>query len=578
MRKIFISQWRFFLVSCAIGVSFCILGGRLVYLHLLKNEYYATEAQKIRERARQLPSLRGEIVDRNGNLLAYNLRKWIIGIDPSVVNNIDEESVATLARLLEKDVDWIKRRMVSKATKWRRLSNPVNETMYQKIVELKIDGIRGDLVSERFYPEKQLAAHVIGFLNAQQNPVSGVESAMNDYLKGQRGWHKTERDGKKRELVQCRKRVITPTNGASVALTIDLMVQKWTEQEIDIIVDKYSPKSVSVIVSECQTGNLLALANYPTFDLNQYNLTSIDHHRNRAITDTYEPGSTFKVVTVSAALEEGLIDSNSFFDCSGSELDYEGKRYSLPGEHGIKRQFSLKEVITHSSNRAAAQIGIRLGKTKLYQYARAFGYGEASGFLLGRESIGSLKTPSKWDSKTITRLPIGYAVGATPIQVHNTMTIIANGGILMEPRIIDSVFEEDNEEILPFPINAKRRVISQDTATKITSFLEGVVQPGGTAARIAMDDYQIAGKTGTTQKIINRSYSNKDHIGSFSGFFPASDPKLVITVVVDGAKVDRGNGYGGVVAAPSFKRLASKCIDYLGIRKENKKTRILAQQ
>ena len=591
MRKIFVSQWRFLLLTGVVGFSFCIIGTRLIYLHLLEGDYYATHAQNARQRMTLLSSQRGDIVDRNGNLLAITHSQWEIGVDPSVVEYIDIELMARLARLLNKDVGWLAKRMAPnqfktpdgaqwqrKEVKWRKLAGSVNETLYREILSLGIKGVRGNRVIKRFYPEKQLAAHLIGFLNAEQNAVSGVENAMNYYLEGQSGWLKTERDGKRRELVQFRKREIAPMDGANVTLTIDLMVQKWTEQEINTIVDKYNPQSVSIIISECQTGNLLALANYPTFDLNKYNLAPIDHHRNRAITDTYEPGSTFKVVTVSAALEEKIIDANSFFDCSESNIYHEGKQYSLPGEHGIKRQFSLKEVITKSSNRAAAQIGIQLGKTKLYQYAKAFGYGEASGFLLDRESIGVLRKPSKWDNKTITRLPIGYTVGATPIQVHNTMATIANGGILMEPRIIDSIFDQDNKELIFFSVNAKRRVISQNTAAKITSFLEGVVQQGGTAARIAMNDYQVAGKTGTTQKIVNRVYSNKDHISSFSGFFPASDPKLVITVVVDGAKVEGGNAYGGVVAAPAFKNLVTKCIDHLGIPQTIKERRVLAQQ
>ena len=596
MTKVFISQWRFFLVAGFVGFSFSVIGGRLIYLHLIGDKFYATQAEKTRERKTLLSSSqRGEIVDRNGNLLAYNHREWVIGVDPSVVENIDEGLIVSLAKLLSIDVDWVKGRMAPKETKtlhlgqteyekvqWRKLANSVNEKLYQEILSLGIKGVRGDPVIKRIYPEKHLAAHLIGFLNTEQKPVSGVENAMHYYLEGQSGWLETElgprRNGKRRELVQFRKREIEPINGANVALTIDLMVQKWTEQEIDTIVEKYKPESVSIIISECQTGNLLALANYPTFDLNKYNLFPIDHHRNRAITDPYEPGSTFKVVTVSAALEEGLVNIDSSFNCTQPNIYYEGENYSLPGEHGIKRQFSLKEVITKSSNRAAAQIGIKLGKTKLHQYAKAFGYGEASGFLLDKESVGTLIKLSKWDRKTITRLPIGYAVGATPIQVHNTMATIANGGIFMEPRIIDSIFNQEKEEIVFFSVNAKRRVISQSTATMITSFLQGVVEPGGTAAKIAIDDYQFAGKTGTTQKIVNKAYSNKEHISSFSGFFPASDPKLVVTVVVDGAKVKGGYAYGGVVAAPVFKNLASKCIKHLGIPKVIKKTRILAQQ
>jgi cell division protein FtsI/penicillin-binding protein 2 len=308
------------------------------------------------------------------------------------------------------------------------------------------------------------------------------------------------------------------------------------------------------------------MANVPDFDPNLFNKYEISSHRNRALTDLYEPGSTFKIVSVSGCLNEGIVNGEDIIDCSVGVLHRGHRIYRLPSDHNPLGKISVSSVVQKSSNRGAAQMGILLGSKKLYNYCKLFGFGEKTGIGIGGERVGILHHPEKWDGLTITRLPMGHAVSTTPMQVHSAMATIANGGVLMKPKFINRVFDKNGKTITPFNIKPKRRVVTSRVATSLTEMLVSVVSNEGTARNAKIKGFNIAGKTGTTQKLINGKYSHKHHVGSFVGYFPAEDPEIVITVVVDEAKMKRGMlGYGGTVAAPAFKNVAEKIISYLGI-------------
>ena len=347
------------------------------------------------------------------------------------------------------------------------------------------------------------------------------------------------------------------------------------EKELARIVEDYNPLSASMIVSEPRSGNILALANVPDFDPNFYNKSDLAFQRNRALSDLYEPGSTFKIVAVSGCMNDGLVDADDIIDCSVSTVQKGAKKLRLPGDHHPLGKISVKKVVQKSSNRGAAQLGIKLGSQRLYEYCRAFGFGEKTGFGIGGERKGILHHPKNWDGLTITRLPMGHAVSATAMQVHSSMSTIANGGVLMKPKFISRVFDEQGKTVTPFNSKPVRRVIQPGVAKSLTEMLVSVVSNEGTARKARVDGFDVAGKTGTTQKLINGKYSRSHHVGSFVGFFPAEKPRIVITVVVDEAKMKRGMlGYGGTVAAPAFQNVARKIISYLGIEPKKKDIKV----
>ena len=352
--------------------------------------------------------------------------------------------------------------------RWAKLSETIEESTYAQIQALDIKGVYGQRAYRRAYPHNSLAAHVIGYVNKQGEPAAGIERYADFYLHGRDGWREGERDGLRRELPQFRTRDVPAADGYSVRLSIDASIQHMAEDELETIVRKYSPQKATIIVSDPQTGFILALANSPTFNLNEYNLVPTDEQgamRNTAVSDMYEPGSVFKIVAASAALNERLVTPASQFDCSIDKIDYLGRTRSLPGEdHHFDQPLSVAEIISHSSNRGAAQLAMKLGDQRFYDYARAFGFGQLTGFPVGGEIVGSMASPAKWDGLTITRMPMGQSVAATPMQMHMAMGVIASGGYLLRPQVIQQITDASGEVVYRYTGVIKQRVITSETA------------------------------------------------------------------------------------------------------------------
>ena len=472
--------------------------------------------------------------------------------------------------------------------RWAKLSETVEESTYTRIQALDIKGVYGQRAYRRAYPHNSLAAHVIGYVNKQGEPAAGIERYADFYLHGRDGWREGERDGLRRELAQFRTREVPASDGFTVRLSIDSTIQHMAEEELEAIVRKYAPQKATIIVSDPQTGFILALANAPTFNLNEYNqVTAADQGsmRNIAVSDMYEPGSVFKIVAASGALNDGLVTPASQFDCSVDKIDYKGKTRGLPGEdHNFDEPLSVAEIISHSSNRGAAQLAMKLGDQKFYDYARAFGFGQLTGFPVGGEIVGSMASPAKWDGLTITRMPMGQSIAATPMQMHMAMGVIASGGYLLRPQIISQINDASGEPVYRYLGVAKQRVITQETARTMARLLTGVVSDRrtrygteGTAPEAAIPNYEVAGKTGTAQKYMPVTMANGSvrmlpskthHVVSFVGFFPASRPQVAISVIVDDAdaRAPGGVAYGAKVAAPSFKHLGEELIQYLDLK------------
>jgi cell division protein FtsI (penicillin-binding protein 3)/stage V sporulation protein D (sporulation-specific penicillin-binding protein) len=579
MSKAFVSTGRSALVILAVAFAFSVLLGRLFYLHVWEQDALREHVEGNRKMVNVVEARRGNIVDARGNLLATTRTSYNIGVDPQSFKETDFGKLPELARILGKPLEEIealvhrKTRKVSEGKevrliRWAVLAKDADEATHEAVKALGIRAIYGNQSHSRSYPAGQLAAHVLGYVNKEETPVTGVERFFDYYLRGQDGWRETERDGKRHELAQFREREVAPSDGLNVELTIDQMVQHIVEREIQRIADEFQPKGVSVIVSQPATGAVLAMGNYPSYDPNEFYNTKkypIANQRNRALTDVFEPGSTFKIVPAAAALNEGIVHPNDMFKTGVARVRYKGRTLKLPADHRDYEELSVHDIVVKSSNRGAAHLGLILGDQRLYDYAANFGFGEKTGADLGGEISGTLHSPRNWDGLTITRLPMGHAVSATPMQVHASMSVIANDGVLMEPMLAKRVFDHSGDDVIRFQPKAKRRVVSADVAVTVASMLADVVGERGTARRASVENYDVAGKTGTTQKIVNGRYSNQHHVASFSGFFPAENPSLVITVVVDEPH-SNGVGYGGSVAAPAFRNIAEACIAYLGIR------------
>jgi cell division protein FtsI/penicillin-binding protein 2 len=568
-----VRQGRYRLCSALVIAAFLVVGWRLTQLHVVQADELKAAVESQRMRLVVLEGRRGDILDRNGQLLAGTRTRIEVGVDPQSIDLAEERKIAHLAALLDQPhavvLEKCKRRTrIDSKGRERRVAwvklGEVDEALYDAIGALELRGVYGNRRYERFYPGEGLAEHVVGYLNKEQVPVMGVEETLDLYLRGQRGWRETEVDGRRRELAAFRHREVQPRDGETVRLTIDQYIQSRAEAAIDELVARDQPDAVSIIISRPQSGEVLAMANYPGFDPNQFWEFPLEAQRNRAVSDQYEPGSTFKVVTYAAALEEGVVQADSLIDCTAERITYKGVSIPMPEDSSVLGTAPVSQLLKKSSNRGAAQIGMLLGEERIFDYAQAFGIGRDCGWPLRGTFKGTLHEPKDWDRYMISRVPMGYAVGTTPLQIHQSMAIIANGGLHVRPRLFLSIGETN--EAVPLGETPEARVISEDTARVLSDLLKGVVAPDGTAPLAAVDGYEIAGKTGTTRMLVDGKYSQLNYVASFSGFFPASDPEVVITIVVTNPNWERIPPYGGRVAGPVFKELAQVLIPHLSIR------------
>lgn len=600
-----------FVAVCVFG-AFAAVAARLVHLHVWMHATAVEEVSEVRRQVEVVRARRGDIVDANGTPLATSRSVVRVGVDPVVLKR-DAEAIrklreqtpsggrqppasfeerwASLAALtsmspaeMQARIDSRRRAADSSArlalltaetdgveesgpreVRYVKLADAVEDSSFNQIRQLGLKGVVGSRDYRRFYPGESLAAHVVGYVNHAGEATMGVERLMDFYLRGQDGWRESERDGRRREVARFRSRDIPAVDGMQVQLSLDLVVQHLIETEIARILEEFKPLSATIIVSDPTTGFLLGLANGPTFNLNEFFQAPLDHQRNRAITDVLEPGSTFKIVAIGGALDRGQVTTETRFDCSLTTIEVNGRSLRLPKEaHRFQEPLTVAEIVAKSSNIGSAQLGIRLGAQQLYSYAKAFGFGTTTGFPLTGEVPGILFPPSRWDGLTITRLPMGHAVAATPLQIHMAMATVANGGLLMRPQVVTRVTTAEGTAFATFDPVIRGRALSATTARTLSQLLVKVATKDGTAREAEIPGYEIAGKTGTTQKIIDGRYSNQHHVATFSGFFPASAPRIALTIVIDQAEVS-GTAYASRVAVPSFRRLSEQLIQYLGI-------------
>ncbi len=590
------------LTLLAVGVLTCFLavGVRLVFLQVVDREDLLAYVDKARRQIVVEHARRGAILDAKGNLLATSRSEITLAVDPwSLVEYLEsDKNPARRARKAEAErtkrvqaanllglspadleqafvprmraVDPEKDRRDGERDghvkdRWVKIREGIDEPTYDKIAALNIRGFTANRVYRRVYPGGGLAANLIGYLNREGTSVTGTERHFDLYLKGEDGWIESEKDGTRRELAQFRSREVPARDGHDVVLTIDSVVQNIIEDELRSLAEQYNPNFATIIASDVRTGRILGMANYPSFDLNHYNKAPLEAQRNYAITDIVEPGSTFKIVAAGAAIDLGLVTPASAFDCGSPVANYKGRDLKLPKEDHPFGLLTVSEIVSHSSNRGAAHLAMLMGGEKFHEYVERFGFGSSTKFQLGGEVRGLLEPPSRWDGLTITRMPMGHAVAATPLQIHMAMSAVANGGALLRPQIIQEIRDADGRVVRTFEPEKRAQVLKPSTAAMLAQMLHGVVGPEGTANGFDIPGFEIAAKTGTTQKIIDGRYVNNRHVASFVGFFPASRPEIVLSVIVDDAKMAKGNAYGRAVAAPAFRNVAEQLIQYLGI-------------
>jgi cell division protein FtsI (penicillin-binding protein 3)/stage V sporulation protein D (sporulation-specific penicillin-binding protein) len=410
-----------------------------------------------------------------------------------------------------------------------------------------------------------MLCHVIGFTDFDHRGIQGVESSMEEYLHGQDGYRFIEHNRAGQEMVLYRGQERTPRNGYQVHLTVDLNLQNIVENEIDAAMREYTPQKATIILMRPQTGEILAMANRPAFDLNERADAKPEQMKNRAIIDMMEPGSTFKIVTAAAALNEHKVRADTTIFCENGLWNFGGRPLH---DHKAYGELSVQDILVKSSNIGAAKLAISVGEQKFYEYIRRFGFGERTGIELPGEISGVIRPPQTWSKISITRIPMGHEVGVTPLQMTVAMATIANGGKLVTPRIVKSITSEDGKTVSTFSPVVLRQVISPETAQQIGNALRGVVSDRGTAAAAAVPGFTISGKTGTAQKVDpHGGYEQGKYVVSFTGYLPSDHPEFVGLVVLDDAHTTKPElNYGGLVAGPIFSHIAEKAARYLDLK------------
>lgn len=550
---------------------FTVYSGRLIYLQVAKSEEYATLAAKNHTIRLTVPARRGLIQDRHGEILAANVPVRKVVADGSLIKN--RSGLAQLAApYLGIPEETLAAELKTKS-KYKVLVHELPEDKaFTLRKEMDAKNLRGLFFYEnttRTYPNGPMLSHVLGFLSRKDPKdehvvgVDGVERTLEQQLCGIDGYRHIERDRTGREIVIYRGQEQAPRNGFNVQLTIDMGLQAILEAELESAFKELKPETITGILVDPKTGEILAMANRPCFDLNDLNSTKPEQMINRAVLDMVEPGSTFKIVVAAGALNERVVNERTLIFCENGSFSYGGR--ILRDHHGYGNM-TVFDIIKKSSNIGSAKMALMMGDDKYYEYVRRFGFGDRSGVELPGEIPGMVSPPARWDKLTITRMPMGHAIAVTPLQMVMGMSVVANGGKLMKPHIIQSVKDESGADIYRFEPEVVREVIPKKTADYVSSALVGVVGEGGTAALARVEGFTVAGKTGTAQKVDPKGgYAAGKYVVSFVGYMPAEDPRFVCLIMVNDAKIASNLNYGGLVAAPIFSRVAEKSARYLDL-------------
>ena len=535
-----------------------VLVARLVQIQLVRHADYVARAQRQQERTIALAPVRGAIRDARGRILAESVAAESIYADPQAV--VDRRAAAlALAGPLHMNARDIEQKLAGGGGfVWIARQLPLE--VAAEVKKLRVPGIYGFEEHRRSYPRGMLAANVIGYAGVDGNGLAGIEHSFDTYVRGKAGKVTLLRDARRSMYLMGGEGANRPVDGHDVVLTIDSVIQFITERALQRAVDGYHAAGGAAIVMDPRDGTILAMASAPTFDPNRFGDFGPAAWRNRNVQDAYEPGSTFKIVTASAGLEEGLVTPSQFIDCGNGFITIANTEIH---EHGGNRYgvITFEDVLVHSSNVGAVRVGLAVGPSRFYDMIRRFGFGERTGVQLPGEAAGLVRRTQSWSALSNAEMSFGQELSATPLQVVTAVAAIANGGVRVQPRIVDRVVDAQGNTIYAPPRAAPVRVVSEKTAAVLNEILKAVVARG-TGQKAALAEHVVAGKTGTAQKAGRGGYSMDRVVASFAGYVPADRPRLAILVVVDEPK---GSQYGGTIAAPAFKEIAEPALRYLGV-------------
>lgn len=552
---------RVLFLKVVLSICFLAIIFRLGLIMFVEHHLYFSRAKTQQLRKEEIIPKRGNIYDRKGREFAISLEKESLFIDPSSLRS--DEKIRILKNYIKINMEQIKS-YSEKSVRFLWLERKLDREVAEKIKALKIEGLGFIPEGARFYPNGFLASHVIGFVNIDEQGIEGLEKQYDKYLRAEKSLKVVSVDAKGKRLSDGDLKDI---KGNDIFITIDEGLQYIVEKYLEEAIRKWRASSGTVIMMDPFTGEILALANRPTYDPNNLKfIKNIGVIRNRALTDLYEPGSTFKIVTATAALEEGIVNLRTKFDCSQGYIEIWGKKIKDSHKNGV---LTFEEVIQKSSNVGTIKIAMMLGKEKLYQYIKKFGFGEKTGIDLPGEVGGYIRPTHKWSGTSIGAIPIGQEVAVTPIQVLRAYAAIANGGYLVKPFVVSEIRSPEGK-ILYKAVIQRQRIISEKTAKTMRDILKKVTQEGGTATQAKIDGNDVAGKTGTAQKYDPKTgkYSKDKFVSSFVGFIPADNPRIAMIVVIHDPK---GAHYGGVVAAPVFKAISNEALAYLNVPRDDAK-------
>jgi cell division protein FtsI (penicillin-binding protein 3) len=557
-----IPLYRLWAICMASLIGFTLVVGRLAYLQIFRHSVLSERATREQSRHYQ-ETPRGAIFDRSGHVLAMTIGGGSCFADPKRIAN-PAATAKQLAPILEMPVHAVEAKLRQRR-RFVWLARRLDPERTRQVQALKTPGIRVVTESKRFYPEEQLAAQVLGVVGSNHQGASGVEQVANDWL----GGNSTPSTFAAWDYAKSPSLFQTPGEAVpnSVVLSIDRTLQYIVEQELTAQIKLSKARSGTVIVQNPQTGEILAMATAPTFNPNLWgapgakNNYNVDMLKNFAVENVVEPGSTFKLITTAAALDQQLMTPKDGFFCENGQWEIRGRKIH---DHEKEGWLTLTEIVSHSSNIGTAKVALKMGPDLLFRYARAFGFGMPTAVGLPGDSSGILRNPRVWSQGSLITIAFGQEIGVTPLQMVNAYSVVANGGLLLEPRLYKGVIDDDGEYHEWQTRKALRRVVSPETVAQLKRILQEVVV-NGTGKAAAVEGITIAGKTGTAQKIDprTRQYSDEHYLASFCGFTPVESPKLVIGVFLDDP---RTTYWGGSEAAPLFSRIVRAASSYLQLK------------
>jgi len=551
-------RFRIVLLLCIFSCLFLVVFGRAYQLQVLRSEWLAAMAERQSQRIVQLVPKRGILYDRKKEEMAISVEVDSVFAQPGKVQDLRAVAHKIGPLLGKKPAALLGKLKGDEPFVW--LQRGITPEQREAIEKYGFKGVDFLKETKRFYPQRELGVHVMGFAGLDAKGLEGVELGYDEFIRGEPGYMIISRDALGRSITPQSVPYRQSLDGCEVILTIDRNIQYLVEKELKRAVQACSAKGGMAVVMNPRTGEVLALALQPTFDPNQAPQTPPEIRKNRAIADTFEPGSTFKVFALAAALEERVAAPKEMFFCENGSYLVGGRTIHDDHKHGW---LSLSDIIKVSSNIGASKVGRKLGKNRLHRYLKDFGFGAKTGVDLPGEVAGFLAAPGTWSEVGLANISFGQGVSATALQLTSALAALANGGVLMRPYVVKTVLEPNGSVLRENHPKSVRRVVSPGTANTVVRILKTVMDEGGTGRAARLSGYESAGKTGTAQKALanGRGYSDK-RVGSFFGFAPADSPQVVILVMID---EPQGSTYGGVVAAPAFKAIAEQVLPSMGV-------------